>query len=121
MNMFKAEEPPTALLLAHAAFLTVKKGALRRAALWYLFAAERLEKAGIVSSRKGHLDGKLMRLQKPLALYLFRQTYQLYRQPPDKTLSPSFWDSEDRSVSPWRGFETVLSGIEHELGRSACI
>lgn len=50
MNLFKAEEPPTALLLAHAAFLTSKKSALRRAALWYLSAADRLEKAGIVSS-----------------------------------------------------------------------
>ncbi|EKM61151.1 uncharacterized protein PHACADRAFT_190295 [Phanerochaete carnosa HHB-10118-sp] len=96
-----AEEPPAALLLAHAAFLTSKKGALRRSALWYLFSADRLEKAGI----------------KPVALYLFRQAHQLYCQPPDKNLSPSFWDSEDRSPSQWRGFDEVLPGIEHELGR----
>ncbi|GJE87623.1 ER-golgi trafficking TRAPP I complex 85 kDa subunit-domain-containing protein [Phanerochaete sordida] len=96
-----AEEPPTALLLAHAAFLTSKKGALRRAALWYLCSADRLEKAGI----------------KPLALYLFRQSHELYCQPPDKALSPSFWESEDRSVSQWKGFDAVLPGIEHELGR----
>jgi trafficking protein particle complex subunit 8 len=47
---FKAEEPPTALLLGHAAFLSAKKGARRRSALWYLHAADRLEKAGIVSA-----------------------------------------------------------------------
>lgn len=45
---FKAEEPPAALLLAHAAFLSAQKNARRRAALWYLFAATRLEKCGIV-------------------------------------------------------------------------
>lgn len=44
----KAEEPPAALLLAHAAFLSAQKNANRRAALWYLFAATRLEKCGIV-------------------------------------------------------------------------
>jgi len=44
----KAEEPPAALLLAHAAFLSAQKNAKRRAALWYLFAASRLEKCGIV-------------------------------------------------------------------------
>ena len=45
----KAEEPPAALLLAHAASLSAQKNAKRRAALWYLFAANRLEKCGIVS------------------------------------------------------------------------
>lgn len=44
----KAEEPPAALLLAHAAFLSAQKNTKRRAALWYLFAANRLEKCGIV-------------------------------------------------------------------------
>lgn len=44
----KAEEPPAALLLAHGAFLSAQKNAKRRAALWYLFAANRLEKCGIV-------------------------------------------------------------------------
>ena len=46
---FQAEEAPAALLLAHAAQLSVIKGARRRAALWFLFAANRLEKCGIVS------------------------------------------------------------------------
>lgn len=56
---FKAEEPPTALLLGHAAFLSARKGAHRRAALWYLRAADRLEKAGIVSiSKHNNLENK---------------------------------------------------------------
>ena len=46
---FKAEEAPSALLLAQAALLSAKKQARRRAALWYVFAAGRLEKCGIVS------------------------------------------------------------------------
>lgn len=44
----KAEEPPAALLLAQAASSSAQKNARRRAALWYLFAANRLEKCGIV-------------------------------------------------------------------------
>ena len=47
---FKAEEAPSALLLAQAALLSAKKQARRRAALWYVSAAGRLEKCGIVSS-----------------------------------------------------------------------
>ncbi len=45
---FKAEEPPTAILFAHAAFLSEIKGLRRKAAFWYLIAAEKLEKTGIV-------------------------------------------------------------------------
>jgi hypothetical protein len=45
----KAEEAPSALLLAHAALLSSRKHTKRRAALWYLSAANRLEKCGIVS------------------------------------------------------------------------
>lgn len=48
MGTFKAEEPPSALLYGHAALLSVRKNARRRAALWYLFAANKLEKYGIV-------------------------------------------------------------------------
>ena len=51
MDVFKAEEPPTAILYAQAAFLSELKGAVRRAALWYLVAADKLEKTGIVSPR----------------------------------------------------------------------
>ncbi|KIK38971.1 hypothetical protein CY34DRAFT_67413, partial [Suillus luteus UH-Slu-Lm8-n1] len=46
-----AEEPPAALLLAHtfsgSALLSVRKNPRWRAALWYFFAANRLEKCGI--------------------------------------------------------------------------
>ena len=63
----------------------------------------------------------LMGLQKPLALYLFRQSHQLYRTLSDKNLSPSFWESEDRSPSSWQGFDAVLPGIEHELGMINCM
>ncbi|KAI0094770.1 ER-golgi trafficking TRAPP I complex 85 kDa subunit-domain-containing protein [Irpex rosettiformis] len=98
-----AEEPPTALLLGHAAFLSSKKGARRRSALWYLHAADRLEKAGI----------------KPIALYFFRQAHRMYKTPATRwnELSPSFWESEGKDPADWRGFEAVLPGIEHELGR----
>lgn len=44
----KAEEAPSALLLAHAALLSARKHAGRRAALLYVSAANRLEKCGIV-------------------------------------------------------------------------
>ncbi|KAH9950452.1 ER-golgi trafficking TRAPP I complex 85 kDa subunit-domain-containing protein [Amylocystis lapponica] len=96
-----AEEPPTALLLAHAAFLSEKKGSRRRSALWYLASANRLEKTGI----------------KPLAMYFFRKALQLYQVPHEKELSPSFWESEDRDPADWPGFEAILPGIEHKLGR----
>lgn len=46
--LIKAEEAPSALLLSHAALLSVRKRAFRRAALWYFLAANRLEKCGIV-------------------------------------------------------------------------
>jgi len=50
LRSFQAEEVPAALLLAHAALLTsVRKQCFRRAALWYVTAAKRLEKCGIVS------------------------------------------------------------------------
>ncbi|KAM5531871.1 hypothetical protein V8D89_014425 [Ganoderma adspersum] len=96
-----AEEPPTAILYAHAAFLSEIKGAKRRAALWYLVAADKLEKTGI----------------KPLAMYFFRKAHDLYQDPMPKELSPSFWESEDRSSLHWEGFSAVVPGIEHELGR----
>ena len=47
-GVITAEEPPTAILYAHAAFLSESKRSRRRAALWYLVAAEKLEKTGIV-------------------------------------------------------------------------
>ncbi|KAJ7125714.1 ER-golgi trafficking TRAPP I complex 85 kDa subunit-domain-containing protein [Mycena crocata] len=96
-----SEEPPSALLLAHAALLSARKSAGRRAALWYLSAANRLEKCGI----------------KPLTMYFLRKAHGLYKIRPAKALSPSFWDSEGHSPSGEDGFDAILSGIEHPLGR----
>ena len=61
-----------------------------------------------------------MILQKPIALYFFRQAYRLYKTPTTRwdELSPSFWESEGKDPADWRGFEAVLPGIEHEIGRS---
>ncbi|KAF9475629.1 hypothetical protein BDN70DRAFT_883515 [Pholiota conissans] len=96
-----AEEAPLALLLAHAALLSAKKGAWRRAALWYVLAATRLEKCGI----------------KPLTMYFLRKAQDIYRIKPPKELSPSFWESEGKSPSSMEGLEDIMSGIEHPLGR----
>lgn len=46
--ILQSEEAPAALLIGHAAYLTSKKWARRRAAYWYAVAASRLEKCGIV-------------------------------------------------------------------------
>ncbi len=43
-----AEEPFSALLLARAASLSNRRGAKRRAALWYTMAARKLERSGVV-------------------------------------------------------------------------
>ncbi|KAH7912583.1 ER-golgi trafficking TRAPP I complex 85 kDa subunit-domain-containing protein [Hygrophoropsis aurantiaca] len=96
-----AEEPPSALLLAHAALLSVRKLARRRAALWYLFAAKRLEKCGI----------------KPLTMYFLRRAHELFKFRPEKPFSPSFWDSEGKVSTKDQGFDDVMFGIEHPLGR----
>ncbi|TFK56961.1 hypothetical protein OE88DRAFT_1715773 [Heliocybe sulcata] len=96
-----AEEPHSALLLAHAALLSSMKYAKRRAALWYLFAANRLEKCGV----------------RPLTMYFLRKAHSLYVSGPQKELSPSLWDSEDRSPAAWEGFGDIKPGIEHALGR----
>lgn len=55
-------------------------------------------------------------VQKPIALYFFRQSHELYKNPTNKSLSPAFWESEGKEQESWRGFESVLPGIEHELG-----
>ncbi|EGO05173.1 hypothetical protein SERLA73DRAFT_68802 [Serpula lacrymans var. lacrymans S7.3] len=96
-----AEEPPSALLLAQAAMLSARKPASRRAALWYLSAANRLEKCGI----------------KPLTMYFLRKAHELFKMRPDKALSPSFWESEGKDSTDYHGFDAVMSGIEHPLGR----
>ncbi|KAH8982598.1 ER-golgi trafficking TRAPP I complex 85 kDa subunit-domain-containing protein [Lactarius akahatsu] len=95
------EEPPSALLLAQAAHLSVRKHALRRAALWYLFAANRLEKSGI----------------KPLTVYFLHKARELYITSPEKGLSPSFWDAEGIETQASTRFDGILPGLEHALGR----
>ncbi|CCM05178.1 uncharacterized protein FIBRA_07387 [Fibroporia radiculosa] len=101
IRSIKAEEPPATALLAHAAFLSEKKGVRRRSALWYLSAGDKFEKSG----------------HKPLAMYFFRKAHELYKTPHTKQISPSFWESEGVDHRRWKGFESVLPGIEHELGR----
>ncbi|CAK5264890.1 unnamed protein product [Mycena citricolor] len=97
----KSEEASSALLLGHAALLSARRSATRRAALWYLSAANRLEKCGI----------------KPLTMYFLRKAQQLYQLRTPKELSPSFWDSEGRFPEEEAGFDAILPGIEHPLGR----
>ncbi|KAF9010359.1 hypothetical protein BDZ89DRAFT_996309 [Hymenopellis radicata] len=96
-----SEEAPSALLLAQAALLSANKGAARRAAFWYVSAANRLEKCGI----------------KPLTMYFLRKARTLFKTRPMKELSPSFWDSEGKSASSTAGLNDILSVIEHPLGR----
>lgn len=96
-----AEETPSALLLAHAALLSSRKQVTRRAALWYLFAANRLEKCGIRS----------------LTMYFLRKAHDLYKNRPRKILSLSFWESEEVSPLGTQEIDAIMMGIEHPLGR----
>uniref|UniRef100_A0A0W0FGI2 Uncharacterized protein n=1 Tax=Moniliophthora roreri TaxID=221103 RepID=A0A0W0FGI2_MONRR len=96
-----SEEATSAVLLAHSAYLSIKKQAKRRAGFWYLSAANRLEKYGI----------------KPLTMYLLRKAHELCRIAPPKELSPSFWDAEGIDSSKSRGFDSIMAGIEHPLAR----
>ncbi|KAL4266576.1 ER-golgi trafficking TRAPP I complex 85 kDa subunit-domain-containing protein [Pleurotus pulmonarius] len=96
-----SEEPHSALLLAHAAFLSFRKRAKRRAALWYVYAANRLEKCGI----------------KPLTMYFLRRAHDMYAKPLPKSLSPAFWESEGKDPANQERPVSIMSGIEHPLGR----
>jgi len=96
-----ADEPPLALLLAQAAYFSIRKQASRRAALWYLFAASRLEKSGI----------------KPLTMYFLRRAHELYLNSHEKINSLSFWPAHNIEPRSTPGFDSVLPGIEHALGR----
>ncbi|KAH9082196.1 hypothetical protein EDB83DRAFT_2336975 [Lactarius deliciosus] len=97
------EEPPSALLLAQAAHLSVRRRALRRAALWYLFAANRLR--------------EILGLCKPLTVYFLQKAQELYKTSPEKGLSPSFWDAEGIETQASTRFDGILPGLEHALGR----
>ncbi|KAH9982364.1 ER-golgi trafficking TRAPP I complex 85 kDa subunit-domain-containing protein [Lactifluus volemus] len=96
-----AEEPPSGLLLAQAGHLSSRRQARRRASLWYLLAANRLEKSGI----------------KPLTVYFLRKAHELYKVSPEKELSPSFWDAEGVEMQALPRFDGILPGLEHALGR----
>ncbi|KAG6832288.1 hypothetical protein H0H92_003521 [Tricholoma furcatifolium] len=119
-SSIKSEEPPSALLLAHAALLSSRKKANRRASLWYLSAANRLEKCGIVRAYELNDVDTIqadMRPQKPLTMFFLRRTHELYNNRPVKSLSPSFWESEGQSPLQVYGIDGIMSGIEHPLGR----
>lgn len=45
----------------------------------------------------------------------------MYESPIEKELSPSFWEIEDKSPKGWKGFEGIVPGIEHALGKSCFI
>ncbi|KAL0579376.1 hypothetical protein V5O48_002652 [Marasmius crinis-equi] len=96
-----SEEATSAILLAHAAFLSVKKRTRRRAAYWYLSAANRLEKCGI----------------KPLTMFFLRKAQNLWSLAPEKELSPSFWDSEGIDPVKSQRFDAISAGIEYPLAR----
>lgn len=49
-------------------------------------------------------------------MYFFRKSHQLYLSMAEKELSPSFWDSEGKDPADWKGFDSILPGINHELG-----
>lgn len=100
-----ADEAPTALLLGHAAHLSKLKGSKRRAALWYVMSAHRLEKVGI----------------KSLTAHFLREARALYESPPEKLLSPAYaeaeqWPKDNKTFSTGT-LPLVLANIEHSLGR----
>ncbi|KIO33692.1 hypothetical protein M407DRAFT_231895, partial [Tulasnella calospora MUT 4182] len=94
------EEAPFGLLIAQAALMSLRKGFRRVAAMWYIFAANRLEKCGV----------------KPLTMYLLKRAHEVYLLPPEKSLSPSFEDAEGKHHHPV-SFDALLPSIEHSLGR----
>ncbi|KAG8904219.1 hypothetical protein FRB99_002083, partial [Tulasnella sp. 403] len=94
------EEAPMALLIAQAALMGLRKGLRRVAAMWYVLAANRLEKCGV----------------KALTVYFLHRAHELYLLPHDKLLSPSFEDIEGKN-HPNVGFDSILPSIEHSLGR----
>src|SRR6266481_8793529 len=59
---------------------------------------------------------RLVCLQKPLTMYFLRKAHGLYISKPERTLSPSFWDSEGKNADDRSGFDAIMPGIEHPLG-----
>lgn len=51
-------------------------------------------------------------------MYFLRRAHELYQFKPEKTLSPSFWESEGKNANDRNGFDAIMPGIEHPLGMS---
>jgi trafficking protein particle complex subunit 8 len=49
-------------------------------------------------------------------MYFLRRAHELYKSPPEKSLSPSFWEAAGKSPGDFVGFDAVASGIEQPLG-----
>ncbi|KAF8309874.1 ER-golgi trafficking TRAPP I complex 85 kDa subunit-domain-containing protein, partial [Cantharellus anzutake] len=94
-----AEEPFSALLLARAASLSSRRGAKRRAALWYTLAAKKLERSGV----------------KPLTIYFFQQASDAHAFRKEVLLSPSFFEIEAQEQDP--KIDPTQACIQHALGR----
>lgn len=55
-------------------------------------------------------------------MYFLRRAHELYKDRPQKPLSPSFWESEGKPPLDIQGIDAIMSGIEHPLGTiSLCI
>lgn len=108
-----------ALLIAQAASMSLRKASFRVAAMWYIFAANRMERSGVVSVFVRTClcsDIEQCLPQKALTMYFLRQARELYLQTPDKQLSPSFGDIEgERDMTAV--LDGILPSIEHALGR----
>jgi hypothetical protein len=53
-------------------------------------------------------------------MYFLRRAHELYKSRPEKSLSPSFWESEGLAETDHEGFDAVTSSIEHPLGVKLC-
>jgi len=113
--MTQSEEPFAAILLAHAALLAARTGGMRRASMWYVDAALRMEKSGIVSVDV-HTAGTFnltIDLQKPLAIHFLRQADDILKLRQNDHISPLFEDAVGPSAM---GFPAIPLRIEHSLG-----
>ncbi|KAH7104622.1 ER-golgi trafficking TRAPP I complex 85 kDa subunit-domain-containing protein [Auriculariales sp. MPI-PUGE-AT-0066] len=94
-----SEEPYAAILLSHAALLAARAGGMRRASMWYVDAALRMEKSGI----------------KPLAIHFLRQADEILKlRRNDDNVSPLFEPAVGPSPT---GFPALPLRIEHSLAR----
>lgn len=49
-------------------------------------------------------------------MYFLRKAREVYKMESRKSLSPSFWESEGKSLNDLDDFGGIISGIEHPLG-----